>query len=54
MFNFQSATHSTPQNVQQLWYMQQTNISNSSNFTQFTVLPDDGPVRPEIRKISGF
>ena len=54
MFNLQSAIHSTPQNVQQLLYTQQANISNNSNFTQRTVLADDGPVRPGIRKVSGF
>ena len=50
MFNFQSAIYSTPQYVQQFLYMQQNNVSNNRHFIQFVVLPDDGPVRPEIRR----
>ena len=54
MFNFQSAIHSTPHYVQQFLYMQQTNVSNNRHFIQLIVIPDDGPLRPKISKVSGF
>jgi hypothetical protein len=52
--NCQTAIYSTTQYVQQFLYMQQTNVSNNRHFIQFIVIPDEGPVGPEIRRILWF